>query len=347
MTLFIKFKHIMPILLTSGFLLILLIKPDITKNSALNGLILSGNVIIPSLFPFMVGALLISKSGILNKIPFPKQWAHIKTPLIIFTISCIGGYPIGAKIISEEFSNGNIGKRDANLLLMCSVNAGPSFIILTVGGGILGSSAAGIVLFVSHILSSLLIFISLIPCLTRDCKPNRKNSENPTEVLVNSVSDSSAAMLNICGYLVLASTILGIINVSGIPKIFKSILSYTVEISNAVFNTSNIYLLSAILGFSGLSIIFQVLYIAREIFPSFIKIIISRCLHATLSVGVTYLILKLFPLSISTIANTGGSGVTFAHTSVYLSLMLIATALSFVYSLSSKRYCGKINTDIF
>ncbi len=341
-----KFKEITLLIGIICLLSMLLINPEITKKSALEGLLLSSNVIIPSLFPFMVGVLLISKSGILYSLPVPKRFDRFKLPIIIFILSNLGGYPIGAKIISEEYSKGCLNKNNAELLLLSCINAGPSFIILTVGSGILNSTASGLILFAANILSSLVIFI----CLSKKlCNSAEKSgtSQKFTEVFVNSVADSSTAMLNICGYIVVASTLLGLVNIMEISSAFKSFLSYFLEISNAVVSTKNVYVLSAILGFSSLSIIFQVLHISREFAPSITKVIFSRIVHALLSASFTFILLKIFSIKIETVSNIENRNVVLGNSSVILSIMLIITTAVFIYSLSSKKYCGKINVDIF
>ena len=57
------------------------------------GLYISGNVIIPSLFPFGVIVLIILRSNI--KI--------LPDTVFVFLLSIIGGYPVGAQLIEEIY----------------------------------------------------------------------------------------------------------------------------------------------------------------------------------------------------------------------------------------------------
>lgn len=343
-----KFKEIAVFSLVFLVLAMLIINPYVAKKSALEGLSLCGTILIPSLFPFTVISIFISKSGLLNLLYLPKKIMPYKKLLIIFLISAIGGYPVGAKIISEEYKNGDLNYKNANLLLHCCINGGPSFIILTVGSGILRSLAAGIILYISNILASIIIFLTLKNRF--DLSNNNKQTPqkcNLTENFVNSVAASSSAMISVCAYVVIASTLIGIIKSSELNEYIKLVFIALTEISNAVINFKNLYLLSALLGFSGISIIFQIIATTSKFSPSFLKIIISRVSHAILSVIITFLILKIFPITIPTISNIAPNNFAADSSSGVLTVMLILTSIIFLYSVNKKNYCGKLNIDIF
>ncbi len=328
------------------FLILLLTNPNIAKESAKGGLLLAGNVIIPTLFPFLVCALIIYKNRILDILPFSKKIRHLKDNFAIFLLSNLGGYPIGAKLINEKFGRNELSKKDAELLLFCSVNSGPAFSILVVGGGILHSFKLGIVIYLSQLISSLIMFIAVSSKFSREISALEYKKESFVDMFVTSVSDASSAMLNISGYIVICSTFLGIINNSKIYGVFKTVINLTLEISNAIISTKNVYILVIILSFSSFSIIFQVLSICRAFSPSILKIMLSRVIHAFLSGGFTYLLLKIFPIARKTVSNTANA-ITFGNNSIILTSLLILTLVTLFYSLNSKKYCGKISADIF
>lgn len=339
-------KNIFSIILIILIFILLFSNLQIAKESAKNGMMLAGNVIIPSLFPFLVCTLIIYKYKALDIITFPKKFKHLKDYFIIFLLSNIGGYPIGAKLISEKFLNNEISRKDAELLLFCSINSGPAFSILTVGEGVVGSVKLGVIIYISQLFSALLMFLILSKKFSMEILTSLNNKKAFTEIFVESVSESSVAMLNICGYIVICSTILGIVNSTNINLLFKRLLNCTMEISNAVLSTRNVYILVIILSFASFSIIFQVLSICRCFAPSFIKIIISRIIHSVLSVGFTFIILKIFPQNIETIGNIKNN-IAVGNNSVILTLLLLLTVTAFIYSINSKKYCGKISVDIF
>ncbi len=327
-------------------LTLLFINPDSAKESAKNGLLLAGNVIIPTLFPFLVCTLIIYKSRALNALPFPKKIKHLKDNFIIFLLSNLGGYPTGSKLINEKFENGEISNTDAELLLFCSINSGPAFSILAVGGGILKSYKLGIILYASQFLSSFLIFLIISRKFSQEISLINQKENSFVDIFVSSVSDSSYAMLNISGYIVVCSTFLGILKSCDIPDFFNKSVNYTLEISNAILTTNNVYILAIILSFASFSIIFQVLSISKAFSPSIFKIILSRLIHSYFSVTFTYIILKILELNVQTMGNISEK-IIFADNSVVLTLLLLLTIIAFICSVDSKKYCGKISADIF
>ena len=56
-----KFKEILFLILIFGFAFLLIINPAIARNSAYEGMIICGSVLIPSLFPFSVISIFLHK----------------------------------------------------------------------------------------------------------------------------------------------------------------------------------------------------------------------------------------------------------------------------------------------
>lgn len=75
-------------------------------------------------------------------------------PLIMGIIS---GYPVGAKIVTNFRKNNICSKEEAERLLTFTNNSGPLFIIGTIGISLFGNTSIGIILFITHLLSSLTV----------------------------------------------------------------------------------------------------------------------------------------------------------------------------------------------
>lgn len=341
-----KFKEIIFLILILGFAFLLIINPAIARNSAYEGIIICGSVLIPSLFPFTVISVFLHKTNIFNILSIPKKFSHYKTVLSIFLISIIGGYPIGAKIISEEYKNKNINKTTANCLLYSCVCGGPSFIILTVGCGIFNSLKLGLIFYVSNVLSSLIIFIFLKNKITVS-NNNKKLNNNISTCFVDSVAVSSSTVLSICSYVILCSTFIGIIKNSSLNNFLKNLIICVTEITNATINIKNIYLISFLLGFGGLCVILQLFSQCYIINPKFIKIIISRIVNGFLSALFTFIALKIFPVTIKTFSNTGNSNIFLRTNSIVSIIVITATVVIFLISINNKKFCGKFLIDIF
>ena len=72
-----------------------------------------------------------------------------------FIMGIISGYPVGAKIVTKFRQDGLCTKAEAERLLAFTNNSGPLFIIGTVGITLFGNTQIGILLFLTHIFSSL------------------------------------------------------------------------------------------------------------------------------------------------------------------------------------------------
>lgn len=72
-------------------------------------------------------------------------------------MSFVGGYPVGAKTIASLVREKKLSQETAARMLCFSVNAGPSFLIGTVGVALLGSPRLGWILLFAQIASAFLI----------------------------------------------------------------------------------------------------------------------------------------------------------------------------------------------
>ena len=128
-----------------------------------NGLSLWATKVLPSLFPFFVATELLCKTNftyilgkLLNKFmrPIFNVPGEGSIALILGTIS---GYPIGAKVVCNLKKEKIISKIEAERLIAYTNNSGPLFIIATVGISLFSSKKLGIILLISHILSSIFV----------------------------------------------------------------------------------------------------------------------------------------------------------------------------------------------
>ena len=115
--------------------------PQESIQAAGEGLTLSANVIIPSLFPFFVLSTLMVRLGLAQH--FGRILEPVMRPLFnvsgacssAFVLGFVGGYPVGAKTAIALYESGSITKSEAERLLAFSNNSGPAFILGVVGVG--------------------------------------------------------------------------------------------------------------------------------------------------------------------------------------------------------------------
>ncbi len=149
------------------FVICLVVFSNSNLTATSNGLKLWANNVVPSLFPFFVAVELLSNTNIVYYLS--KFLDRFMRPLFNvpgvgafpFIMGLISGYPVGAKIVSNLYSNGSCTKDEAERLLCFTNNSGPLFIMGTVGISFYGNSTIGLVLLFTHILASITVGIIL------------------------------------------------------------------------------------------------------------------------------------------------------------------------------------------
>lgn len=335
------------------FMILIIAFPDISNNAITKGLLLSTNVIIPSLFPFMICVLMFTKSEItikcnfVNKVLF-KVFGQSFEMFFVFLLSMLGGYPIGARLINELYLKKAINKKTANIMLMYCINAGPSFVVI-IAGGTYNSKTLGIILLVSHILSSVIMALFCSKKLKKQkIQFNKcvKKNKNFSEIFLESVFDGSVSILKICSIVVFFSVINAYFDYffSNLP-IIKYVYLFT-EVTSAVTKCKNIYITAFILGFSGISIWFQVFALSSGRNINILSFSIGRILHGTISVIITKIILSCFKIKIPTFSNNinFNNKLLYGNFSLFISMsIMLLVFLIFIYS---KNNSGKIINDV-
>jgi len=205
----------------------LLIFSNSNLSAAKSGLVLWGNSIVPSLFPFFVATELLSHTNftyylgkILNR--FMKPIFNIRGEgSFAFIMGIISGYPIGAKIAANFRENNICTKEECERLLSFTNNSGPLFIVGTVGISMFGNSTIGFLLLITHLLASITVGIifrfwkynSKSHINTNNSYSNTKDNislSNLGGILGNSISNSINTILLIGGFVVLFSVIISI-----------------------------------------------------------------------------------------------------------------------------------------
>ena len=327
---FLTFSSILFMLIT------LIVMPTTISSGIYIGISVCAKIIIPSIFPFSVLCIFCIESGIIEK--------YVKTPfafsVFIFVLSLLGGYPVGANLISTAYENGKISKNDSEKLLFVCINAGPAFVITAIGGVVFNSTRLGVYLFLSHVLASSTLFLLNAKRFCEIKLENKLSQKTQlSKAFVLAVGKSSGALINICSYVILFS---------GITNLFSNkYLVCFLEITNASINTKNIYLISFLLGFSGVCIIMQIISISNEFLTKRVTLVTYRILHGILSVFFLKALFFLFPVKIETFSNLNNFGYKTAYGNSLGGIILIVMMVLFIYMIDNKKYSGKIIKDIW
>lgn len=343
--------------LSAVFIAVLLIaiiaEPKICTDGVAKGIMLCGNVIIPSLFPFTVCVLIILNSGALSHFGFigvitEKLFCLTSEQFAVMLLSFIGGYPLGANMINELVKAGKISRANAKTMINYCVNAGPAFIVLVVGNTVLSSKKLGYILLVSHILAALTMSFALRFMFVGNSIPDKSKHSNNipfSDNIVISTAKASAAVINICAYVILFSAVSNYIDILGKKIGFMKYLKYILEITVGISQTKNILLISFLLGFAGISVWCQVISAADEIKPNTAWFISARIFHGLISVVITAVILKLFKIGITT-ASYKIQTPKYYYSGFSLTVSMLITVIVFLISITGKKSCGKILKDL-
>ena len=281
-----------------------------------SGLEVCAGILIPALFPFMVLSGLLSLTSAAHVLSAPLKSVTAKVLKLpdafgaVVLLSLVGGYPVGAKSVSQLVRNGKISKETAQRMMCFCMNPGPSFLITAVGVKMLNDRTAGIILFLTQTAATILIgvFVSLRK------KPEHTSIElreiRGAEAFVEAVSGASSAMLCVCAFAVIFSGILPLVESGGAIFLIRSVLPFKASVINAAVSgffevTSGCVgatsgenvpfgLLSAIVSFGGLSVLFQVMSCFRGTGVSLRPLIISRVLHMPLAAAMAVPLYRIF-----------------------------------------------------
>lgn len=316
------------------FFVSLIIFPKTALTFAERGLLICAEIVIPSLFPIYFCTVFIMK--LINRLNF-----KINRNLIIFVFSLLGGYPTGAKLIEEEYKSLNIEKNTAHLVQTFSVNAGVGFIVSAVGYNIFGSKKIGLFLFLSHFLSSFILFLIFYK-KTKNNYYGETKKENLADLFVISASEASNTILSVCSFVILFSVINGFLLQCGQLKF----LCFFTEITGAVFLTKNIYFVSFLLSFGGISVWCQIISVSKTVGINLKIFLLSRVICGSLSALFMYVFVNLFKLPLSVLSNNISFSYQILGNKISISISLLILVILFIISIEGKKIGGNLSDDL-
>jgi len=239
--------------------------------------------IIPALFGFMVISSFLLKSGLYRIVfkPFYLLFSYViklnEEEFGIFLLSLFGGYPVGAKLLVESHK-----KNTEHILPFCYC-PGPGFVIAVVGIGIFSNAKVGLAVYISNVLTCVLLAIILSAKNKKGFpyKPQKSETNQSLkcsrDVFISSVMSASSALFPVCAIVVTFGVLNHVLRFYGIERIFAllgegfDIFFFAVmEISNASKlppSLSFLPIIAALFSFGGLCIITQIPAITKQKIP--------------------------------------------------------------------------------
>lgn len=292
----IRFLFFMTVVL---FLLFLLL-PDVVQRSAHESLLFCIAVLIPSLFPgFVLSSILIELFGSisLKSRLFSKVFSLAENFFQCWLLGLLSGFPSAAECACRMVQAGAGDTHDAERCLGFTNNPGIVFVICAVGGGLFGNFFVGLYLWLIQAVAS--IFVGMILAKPkRIMGPSASSSAmapiSCKNLLPKAVASSVFSVLNICGFVIFFRVLLSVITAGispDLPRIFLAgLLEMTCGISMLPqFSFVVALLASAMLGWSGMSVHFQVLNVVSAQGLSVRYYFFGKFLQVLFSVLLTFL----------------------------------------------------------
>lgn len=311
------------------------------------GLALCMNAVIPSLFPFMIVSQFTVKSGladflggILGK-AVKKIFKLSGVCAAVILLSLTGGYPVGAKMTCDLLKDGKISKNEAQRLNLFCINAGPAFVIGTVGDIFASSRKIGLILFASNVIASLTV--GVLSTVLYDKKPlsdidlSAENMKEPVKAFTQSMSEASKAVFGICSWVIIFNAIISCI-LSLSNKEYIIVLCSLLEVTSGVKLSCGIFPLpvtAAVLSFGGLSVHCQILSCIQQSGISFKLFYTSRIITAVLSGVICHILLRFFPFEAEVFASASSITASAYSVSLPSAIALVTMCCSLIFELDT------------
>ena len=275
------------------------------SHSVKSALLLLANVIIPSVFPFMILADLLyayldfSSLKHMNK-SFYRLFGVNPIGLYPFVLGALCGFPLGVKCVRDMYTGGTITKKEAELLIGFCNNTSPAFLIAGVGAGLRGSTSDGIILYFSMLLSAICTGAIFARRGTDTYLQSSQIKPKCTYSLTASIKNAGLGTLNVCSYLTFFACVVGMLRgfigesytyLALIPFIeigsASSILSKTLLLPKDV----SLIITAFATGFSGISVHLQALSLLGDCDLCHKKYFIMKLVQGLICAFISFLIL--------------------------------------------------------
>lgn len=286
----------------------LILDRETAMEGILEGMQFCLTVVIPGLFPFffLTGLMCRCLSGLdmpflspLGKVMgLPKGGNYLLIPAFL------GGYPMGARAVSEAVSRGSLDKASAQRLLFFCSNAGPAF-FFGVLPSVLEDKKMIFSLWILHMVSAILISVLLPGNFSSKIAPPKKETINPGEVMASALRGTAM----VCGWILIFKLIIRILNrwiLWRLPAWTQVVCAGLLELTNgcsslmAIESSSLRFVLAAAFtGWGGFCVAMQTTSILGDLPCSsyltgkLLHVVISTALAFSLVSGHLFLILNI------------------------------------------------------
>ncbi len=297
---------------------IMIFYPNISINAAKEALEAFVQIVLPSLFPFIVCTNIILNLGgaqLLSVIfkPFMKIFSLPGEIGISYATSLAAGYPSGLNSLAKQFT-----RMKTNELLSASIlcsNVSPMFVIGAVGS-LLSNMKLPWLILLSHYLGG--IITAFIASLTfKKCGFQRvyvlkQNNTGFTQALDNAIQNASFVMLRVCACIVIMRVFSALILASPMAYILQNINIVDMELiirgffemaDGCIYAAAGVDIITScmaicvIISFGGISVILQSTSYLNKLNIKTKTYILYKFFHAVISALICFFMLNIIPVS--------------------------------------------------
>lgn len=307
-------------------------------SAAYNTLMLWFNTVIPSLFPFMVISSWLDFNVHTHKTTADKITLRLfgvpSSLMPVFIIGTLSGYPTGARLISELYTNKRISKDTAEHLLAFCNNAGTVFIVSAVASSMLKDRFAALFFITITALSALItgmVYNLAFPADDSDFYSSISLIGQKSTPIGDAISSAVKAILTVGGCMVFFSVITEAITglISDISIVHYGVISGIFEFTRgisliAAANSDKRFayaIIAGLLSWGGLSVHLQTAAVINSDKINIIKYILCKAFSSFVSFLTAINTYNIFYTKTSSIS-------VFNEAKTYYSPIIISVVLS-------------------
>lgn len=253
--------------------------------------------IIPSLFPFMVVSEILCACGaldiigrILGKPLKPILGLSEKSTAAVLS-GLVFGFPIGTRALTSLYDKEEISQEELTTAIgFCGI---PSFgfIVNVMGITLFSNRSFGVFMYITAIFSALISGIVFSKRKKREYKfvaPTPQKEKRVSEIVTQSISSATAAIITLCAYIIFFSCIVGGVSDALLSKSMGAFIGAALELSSGILSSAEMgglvgmALCGFTVGWSGFSVHCQTAALVADRVSSYSKYLIQKLFQGIL-----------------------------------------------------------------
>ncbi|MDQ8733404.1 nucleoside recognition domain-containing protein [Paenibacillus sp. LHD-38] len=196
-------KTVMLAFLSILLVVAIILQPDASFQSSLQGLTVWWNIVFPGLLPFLVLFELIASFGLAHAVGSllqPLMNRLFKLPgeaSLAIVLGWMGGYPAGADAASSLRKRNLVTKQQGQRLLALAHMPNPLFMLVVIGAGFLHKPIVGVIIAAAVWISALWVMIFMTLVRPKDDAENNQAAAIKTEENRSSILQRAAEALRL------------------------------------------------------------------------------------------------------------------------------------------------------